>query len=53
MGETFMRIEEIDAINFKNDHVENVKENVVKDETITLTINGNISRSLSAIEDSL
>lgn len=26
---------------------------VVKDETITLTINGDISRSLSAIEDSL
>ena len=30
-----------------------VKEKVVKDETITLTINGDISRSLSAIEDSL
>lgn len=48
-----MKIEEIDAINYKNGIAENVKENVVKDETITLTINGEISRSLSAIEDSL
>ena len=48
-----MKIEEIDAIKFKNDQATEVKENVVKDETITLTINGNISRSLSAIEDSL
>ena len=48
-----MKIEEIDAINFKNDKATNTKEKVVKDETITLTINGSISRSLSAIEDSL
>ena len=48
-----MKIEEIDAIKYKNNRHENVKENVVKDETITLTINRNISRSLSAIEDSL
>ena len=48
-----MKIEKIDAINFKNDKATNTKEKVVKDETITLTINGNISRSLSAIEDSL
>ena len=48
-----MKIEEIDAIKFKNDQATEVKENVVKDETITLTINGTISRSLSAIEDSL
>ena len=48
-----MKIEEINAIKFKNDQATEVKENVVKDETITLTINGTISRSLSAIEDSL
>lgn len=48
-----MKIEQIDAINYKNDEAHEVKENVVKDETITLTINGDISRSLSAIEDSL
>lgn len=48
-----MKVTEIDAINFKNDNAKEVKENVVKDETITLTINGEISRSLSAIEDSL
>ena len=48
-----MKITEIDAINFKNDVAANTKEKVVKDETITLTINGTISRSLSAIEDSL
>ena len=48
-----MKIEKIDAINFKNDKATNTKEKVVKDETITLTINGNISRSLSAIEDSI
>ena len=34
-----MKIEEIDAIKFKNDQATEVKENVVKDETITLTIN--------------
>lgn len=48
-----MRIEEIDAIQYKNEKAYDVKEDVVKDETITLTINGEISRSLSAIEDSL
>lgn len=48
-----MKIEKIDAINFKNNEAKNTTEKVVKDETITLTINGNISRSLSAIEDSL
>lgn len=48
-----MKIEEVDAINFKKGVVKNTKEKVVKDETITLTINRNISRSLSAIEDSL
>ena len=48
-----MKIEKIDAINYKNGKAVNGEENVVKDETITLTINGDISRSLSAIEDSL
>lgn len=48
-----MKIEEIDAIHYKNGNVTDAKEKVVKDETITLTINGDISRSLSAIEDSL
>ena len=48
-----MKIEEIDAIHYKNNKAIEAKEKVVKDETITLTINGDISRSLSAIEDSL
>ncbi len=48
-----MKIEEIDAINYKNGKATETKEKVVKDETITMTINGEISRSLSAIEDSL
>ena len=48
-----MKIEEIEAINFKNGRPTETKEKVVKDETVTLTINGNISRSMSAIEDSL
>lgn len=48
-----MKIKEIDAISYKNNQALEVKENVVQDETITLTINGEISRSLSAIEDSL
>ena len=48
-----MKVEEIDAINFKNGTAESAKEKVVQDETITLTINNEISRSLSAIEDSL
>ena len=48
-----MKIEKIDAIQYKNNEAIEKTEKVVKDETITLTINGNISRSLSAIEDSL
>ena len=48
-----MKIEEIDAIQYKNNQHHEVKEKVVKDETITLTINKSISRSLSAIEESL
>ena len=48
-----MKIEEIDAIHYKNNTAVEAKEKVVKDETITLTINQDISRSLSAIEDSL
>ena len=48
-----MKVEEIDAITYKNGEAANAKEKVVQDETITLTINGEISRSLSAIEDSL
>ena len=48
-----MKIEEIDAISYKDNKAKEVKENVVQDETITLTINNDISRSLSAIEDSL
>ena len=34
-----MKIEEIDAISYKNNKAREVKENVVQDETITLTIN--------------
>ena len=48
-----MKIEEIDAIQYKDNKAVEKTERVVKDETITLTINGEISRSLSAIEDSL
>ena len=48
-----MKVEEIDAINYKNNKAKEVKEKVVLDETITLTINNEISRSLSAIEDSM
>ena len=48
-----MKIEEIDALNFKNGKIINTKEKVVKDETITLTINRNISRSMSVVEDCL
>ena len=48
-----MKIEKIDAISYKNNEAKEVKENVVQDETITLTINNTINRSLSAIEDSL
>ena len=48
-----MKIEKIDAISYKNNEAKEVKENVVRDETITLTINNTISRSLSSIEDSL
>ena len=45
-----MKIEEIDAIVYKNGKAAEKKETVVKDETITLTINGEISRSLSAMD---
>ena len=48
-----MKVGEIDAINYKNNEAVEAKEKVVLDETITLTINNDISRSLSAIEDSL
>lgn len=41
------------AQNYKNGKITDVTENVVKDSTITLTINNKIKRSLSAIEDSL
>lgn len=47
------QIMEEKAQNYKNGKISNVIENVVKDSTITLTINNEISRSLSAIEDSL
>ncbi len=47
------KIEKIPAINYNDSIVKEVEENVVKDETITLIINNEISRSLSAIEDSL
>ena len=48
-----MKIERINAINYNNNTYKNTEEKVVKDETITLTINNEMSRSLSAIEDSL
>ena len=47
------QIMEEKAKNYKNGKITDVTENVVKDSTITLTINNKIKRSLSAIEDSL
>lgn len=47
------QIMEEKAQNYKNGKITYVTENVVKDSTITLTINDKIKRSLSAIEDSL
>lgn len=47
------QIMEEKAQNYKNGKITDVTENVVKDPTITLTINDKIKRSLSAIEDSL
>ena len=47
------QIMEEKAQNYKNGKINYVTEKVVKDSTITLTINNEISRSLSAIEDSL
>ena len=47
------QITEEKAQNYKNGKIKYVTEKVVKDSTITLTINNEISRSLSAIEDSL
>lgn len=47
------QITEEKAQNYKNGKLNYVTEKVVKDSTITLTINNEISRSLSAIEDSL
>ena len=41
------------AQNYKNGKINYVTEKVVKDSTITLTINNEINRNLSAIEDSL
>jgi len=48
-----MKIESVDAISYKDNKASDVKEQVVSDETVTLTINKDIKRSLSAIEDSL
>lgn len=47
------QIMEEKAQNYKNGKITDVTENVVKDSTITLTINNKIKHSLSAIEDSL
>ena len=47
------QIMEEKAQNYKNGKINYVTEKVVKDSTITLTINNEISRNLSAIEDSL
>jgi len=47
------QIMEEKAQNYKNGKITDITENVVKDSTITLTINNKIKRSLSAIEDSL
>ena len=48
-----MYTKKIDAIVYKNNTSKPCKEEVVMDETVTLTINNNITRNLSAIKDSL
>lgn len=48
-----LKIKKVEAIKFNKGNVKDEYESVVKDETVTLTINNKISRSLSAIEDSL
>ncbi|MDO5848582.1 MAG: formate dehydrogenase accessory sulfurtransferase FdhD [Methanobrevibacter sp.] len=48
-----MKTETVKAIKFYDGEAKEVDEEVVKDETITLVINNSISRSLSALEDSL
>ena len=48
-----MYTKKIDAIVYKNNTSTPCKEEVVMDETVTLTINNNIKRNLSAIKDSL
>ena len=45
--------EKVDAIKFKNGKKEEVKEQIVCDETITLTINNTITRNFSGISESL
>jgi FdhD protein len=45
--------EKVDAVKFKNGKKEEVKEQIVCDETITLTINNTITRNFSAINESL
>ncbi len=47
------QIAEINAINYNDEVIKEVKERVVKDETIKLIINDEIVRNLSAIQDSL
>ena len=44
------QIMEEKAQNYKNGKITDVTENVVKDSTITLTINNKIKRSLSALK---
>lgn len=48
-----MLTEKVNAIRYFDGSAREVEEEVVQDETVTLTINGTISRSLSAIADSL
>ena len=48
-----MLTEQVDAINYFDGNVKEVEETIVQDETITITINGTINRSLSGLNDSL
>lgn len=48
-----MLIKQIDAIKYFDGNVKDVEETIVHDETITITINGTLNRSFSALNDSL
>lgn len=48
-----MLTKQVDAIKYFDGNIKEVEETIVQDETITITINGTINRSLSGLNDSL